>query len=113
MLATARRVSGQTPVEVVMAVREFEAWFLAGAASLAGKRSLPADLAPPRDPESPRNAKGWLDERMENGYSETIDQPALTATFDLLAARSASSSFDKLVRALGALLRATVTTRAP
>jgi len=56
--------------------------------------------------ESIRDAKGWLTENMVDqrfSYSETLDQPALTATFDIDAARIASDSFDKFCRTLSAL----------
>jgi len=52
-----------------------------------------------------RDAKGWLHARMPKGYSETVDQPALAAVFDLTAARR-SPSFDKLIRDLLGLLAA-------
>jgi hypothetical protein len=77
------------PVFVILAQREFECWFLAAAESIRGKRGLPADLAPPQDPEAVREAKGWLRDRMQGRvYSETIDQPALAAVFDLNQARA-------------------------
>jgi hypothetical protein len=44
----------------VLANREFEAWFLAAATSLAGQRGLRSDLTAPPDPERPRDCKGWL-----------------------------------------------------
>lgn len=87
---------------VVVAVREYEAWFLAAARSLAGRRGLPMDLKPPQEPERLANPKRWLDDRMANGYSETLDQPALTAVMSLEEARRADS-FDKLVRDLARL----------
>lgn len=97
------------PVSVVLAVAEYEAWFLAAAVSLRGKRGLPADLEPPEQPESVRDAKGWLQARRTDGlaYSPTADQPALTSVFDLDAARSGSPSFDKLWRDVERLLSET------
>lgn len=86
------------PVCVVVAVREFEAWFLAAAASLAGRRGLPADLRPPEEPEAVRDAKGWLSQRMPRRYSPTLDQPALAAEFDLAEAAKNARSFRKLVK---------------
>jgi hypothetical protein len=92
------------PVSVVLPKREFEAWFLAAAESLRGKRRLPADLAFPHNPEEVRGAKQWLRDRMsDHTYSETIDQPALTAMFDLSQARRAKS-FDKCYRELQLLI---------
>lgn len=92
------------PVGVVLAKREFEGWFLAAAASIRGSRGLPADLEPPQDPETIRDAKGWLQEKMSGqAYSETIDQPALAAIMDIPAARAAGS-FDKCYREMSRLL---------
>lgn len=87
------------PVSVVLAKREYEAWFLAAAQSLRGHRGLPADLANPPSPEAIRGAKEWLSDRMapNRSYSESSDQPALTSIFDMEAARR-SDSFDKCYR---------------
>lgn len=105
LLASARlSVPLNVRLEVAMAKCEYEAWFLAAAASIAGKRTLPRDLQPPADAEGIRDAKGWLGSRMKRGYSETLDQPAFSALFDLTAARSNSRSFDKLMRAVTTLL---------
>ena len=83
----------------MIAKNEFEAWFLAAAESLRGRRGLKNDIHPPNDPEAVRDAKGWLDKRMENNesYNETTDQPALAALFDFEQARQADS-FDKCYR---------------
>jgi hypothetical protein len=91
---------------VVLAKREFEAWFLASAESLQGVRGLPPDLQPPPDPESIRDAKGWLSNRMPRGqsYKETEHQAALTAQFNLDSARQRSRSFDKCYREIVRLL---------
>lgn len=91
---------------VVVCQRELEAWFLAAARSLRGKRGLPVDLEPPSSPEGLRDAKGWLSARMPGGYSETVDQPALAAAMSLEEAR-ATASFDKLWRDLVRILSAT------
>lgn len=90
-------------IGVVLAVQEYEAWLLASASSLRGKRGLPTDLEPPPAPEAIRDAKGWLRKRLPRGYSPTADQPELTRLFDLELARN-SPSFDKLVRELTRLL---------
>ncbi|ATB51107.1 DUF4276 family protein [Corallococcus macrosporus] len=89
-------------MSVVAAHREFEAWFLAAAESLRGRRGLPDDLSAPPEPERIRNGKGWLGARMPDGYSESLDQPAFASHFDLTAARRADS-FDKLYRDVGRL----------
>ena len=92
-------------IAVVIAKNEFEAWFLAAAESLRGQRGLNDDIDSPEDPEAIRNAKGWLSNRMEDSrtYSETTDQPALAACFDLEQARQADS-FDKCYRDIVRLL---------
>ncbi|WNG21598.1 DUF4276 family protein [Cystobacter fuscus] len=102
LLAQARDCRPDRDISVVIAMREYEAWFLTAAESLRGQRKLPVDLTPPSRPEDIRDAKGWLDQRMPDGYSETLHQPALTELFDLAAARR-SDSFDKFFREVGRL----------
>ena len=93
------------PIAVVLAKREFEAWFLAAAESLRGKRGLKSDIASPNNPEAIRGAKEWLRHRMQKGktYSARRDQPALAALFDIEQARQADS-FDKCYRDIVYLL---------
>ena len=104
LLERARSV-GVAPVEVVLAVMEFEAWFLAALASLRGQRGVRTDAQAPSDPESVRGAKEALRRQMTPGsaYSSPTDQPALAALMDLDAARAAPS-FDKLWRAVAGIL---------
>ena len=108
LLHRASQARSDLPIAVIIAKNEFEAWFLAAAESLRGRRGLKNDIHPPKYPEAVRDAKGWLDRQMENNesYSETTDQPALAALFDLEQARGADS-FDKcyrdIVRLLGEL----------
>ena len=104
LLARAKPAGLGLPVSVILPQREFEGWFLVAAESIRGKRGLPADLVPPQNPEEIRGAKGWLRDRMHGRvYSETIDQPALAAIFDLNQARAAKS-FDKCCRELRLLI---------
>ena len=105
LLARARSVAGVVPVEVVVAVMEFEAWFLAAVTSLRGQRGVQTDARAPVDPESIRGAKEALRRQMKPGsaYSPTTDQPALAARMDLNVARAAPS-FDKLWRAVAGML---------
>src|SRR5699024_7902259 len=63
-------------LSVVLANREFEAWFIAAAQSLDGVRGFRAPLDEVVDPERPRDAKGWIRKHKENKYSEVLDQPA-------------------------------------
>jgi hypothetical protein len=92
---------------VVVAKREFEAWFLAGARSLRRHPRVRDAAEAPDDPESIRGAKEFLKREILSQpiYSETVDQPSLAACLDLAEAR-ASSSFDKLCRDLHVMLSA-------
>jgi hypothetical protein len=105
----AQNEAGTVPVAVVIACREYEAWFLASVESLRGFRGiLPAATSHP-EPEFPRGAKEQLEERMEAGrsYSETADQASLTARFDMASAYARCRSFRRMVRVFGLLVSAT------
>lgn len=116
LLHRVSQVFRNMPIAVVLAKHEFEAWFLAAAESLRGQRGLRNDLNPPDNPEGIRGAKEWLSHQMESSrtYTETTDQPALAALFDIEQARRADS-FDKcyrdLVRLLNELRKINETTR--
>ena len=94
------------PVAVVYAVREYEAWFLAGLEALQGRRQIRAGVDAPQNPESISGAKEYLQRCLEPGrhYAETVDQPALTQLMDLDLVRTRSRSFDKFWRELERLL---------
>lgn len=97
VLARAQAIIPHRHVAVVLANREYEAWFIAGAESLNGCRGFKfQDQDASIDAEKPRNAKGWMRERMPAGYGETTDQPAFSAQFDLELAHQRSRSFRKL-----------------
>jgi hypothetical protein len=105
LCARAERTRSDVPVGVVLAKREFEAWFLAAIESLGGRRGLADALAPVEDPEAIRDVKRLLTRNMQGSraYSETVDQPALAALFDLQLARERSDSFDKCWREVSRL----------
>ena len=107
LLQRAKEARPDRDIRVVLAKTEYEAWFLAAAESIAGKRGIDPATSSPDDPESIGSPKGWLRMHMprDQPYSETLDQAALSAVFDLEAARSAPS-FDKLWRDVTALLEA-------
>ena len=99
LLKRVRAAAPHVPAAVVIANREYEAWFIAAAESLRGHRDFPASLAAADDPEAIRGAKEWLRGQHSCArYSETVDQPALTAIFDIQLARKRSPSFDKFYR---------------
>ena len=103
----ARAAAGATPCSIVMANREYEAWFLASIGSLRGHMGVREDAASFPEAESPRDAKGRLKRQMLSGrYSPAADQAALTARFDLASAWRGCRSFRKLVSSTGALFHA-------
>jgi hypothetical protein len=106
--AWAEAEAAGVPCAVVIANREYESWLLATIESLRGRRGIRPDAAAPTDPEIPRDAKGQLSDRMVAGrsYSETADQPALTAGFELAAAYARCRSFRRMVTAFGRLAAA-------
>ncbi|NCC21429.1 MAG: DUF4276 family protein [Alphaproteobacteria bacterium] len=92
-------------VNVVVANRETEAWFIASASSLAGESGFPIDLETPGDPEGIRDAKGWIEARGISGkYSSSVDQPRLAARFDMVMAERNSRSFAKFLKDVRSLL---------
>ena len=104
--AWATEAAAGVPCGVVLAQKEYEAWFLASIESLRGYRSVRIDAEAHPDPERPRGAKAQLEARMEHGatYLETADQPAFSGRFSLPAAYRRSRSFRKL-DSFGTLVR--------
>ncbi len=82
----------------VVAVDEYETWFVASAASLAKYLDVTCDEIP-TDPEATRTKTKWIEDRFrEVKYTKPIDQPRLTDAMDLKLCRRRSPSFDKLCR---------------
>lgn len=104
--AWAQAAAGQVPCDVVVAYREYETWFLSSIESLRGHCGINDDAATPNDPESRRDAKGALEHFMpeRRAYSETLDQPAMSAVFDMARAHRGNRSFRKLVKVIGEAL---------
>lgn len=105
--AWAREVAtGGVACDVVVAYREYETWFLDAIESLRGKYGIRQDATVPTDPENTRNAKGVLEEFMpaHRAYSETGDQPGMSAAFDMGLAYRRNRSFRKLVKVVGEVL---------
>ncbi len=97
LLQRAQRHVPHRRVSIVLASREYEAWFIAAAASLDGHRGFSFDPPEVSDGERLRDAKGWMKARMAAGaYRETTDQPAFSARMDLPLAFDRSRSFRKL-----------------
>jgi hypothetical protein len=106
LLGLAEQSAGKTKVAVVLAHREFEAWYLASAESLRGVCDLNQTMSIHARPESVRDAKGELERNMPDNraYSETVDQKEMAKVFDLETARANAPSFDKLWREMERLL---------
>ncbi len=105
LMARAKTASPHKPVSVVLAKSEFESWFIAAAPSL-GQCGFPEGLNAPDNPESIRDAKGWLTKRRIDGhpYKPTVDQAILASAFDIGFARQKAPSFDKFCRDVEVLL---------
>lgn len=100
LLARAETTRPDRRTAVVLANREFEAWFLASAPSLGGRAGLAEHLEVPANSEVLRDCKGWLTHHRSDGvrYRPRLDQAALADGFDLDLARTNSPSFDKFCR---------------
>lgn len=108
MLAWAQSAWSDVPIGVVIANREYEAWFLAAAESLRGHRGLRDDLTAPVDCDSIRDAKGWLKARAagRERYDPIDHQASFSAQVDLEMARQNSRSFRNWTkRSAGSLRR--------
>jgi len=82
---------------------------LAGKALKDGRTGVKAGTQPPEQDleSSPRDAKGWLNNAMESGYSEVKDQSLLTEMVDLSLIRNRPMrSFTRLENALSTIVKA-------
>lgn len=84
-------------ISVVLANKEYEAWFIAAAHSLDGQRGFVVPTSPLPACETVRDAKNWMSRNIAaSKYHEVDDQPAFSARIDLQTARTNSRSFRKL-----------------
>lgn len=103
----AAKLKGQTPVEFVFMVQEFETLFLADHETT---RSVFADIPTakifPANPESVRDAKGWISEARPKGsaYKPTQHQQRIAAQVNLDRLRVRSASFRRFEEAVSLLL---------
>jgi len=106
-----RRAEADTRIAggAAVAVREFEAWFIAGVEGLRGQRGIPHDLNSAPSPESIRGAKEWLSRFMPPAHPDApiLHQAAFTSRFDMVKARGRSPSFDRCYRERERLIRLT------
>lgn len=99
------------PVVATVAVREYEAWFLAGIESLRSHGAIRDDATYEGDPEQPRNPKQRLEELMDESYGSVRHQVAFNMHLDLDLAAGRSPSFAQFIEAIGTLVRGDATTR--
>lgn len=97
------------PTGVVVARREFEAWFLGSKDSLRGIRGIRTNANAPDKPEEIRGAKERLSRNMEGEriYNAVYDQPAFAARMDLDLTLQRCISFRRLVSEVERILAAT------
>ncbi len=102
LLARAQAVASGVPVGVVVANREFEAWFLAELASLQRAGAIPKEAAEiPGDPEARTGCKAAVGRLLGEPYEPTVHQAELARALTFSPeARASSPSYDKLVREL-------------
>ncbi len=95
----ARSLRSDMDIVCVLAVWEYETWFVSAAESLCQYLHLDETTTLPEDPEGEHCRKGWIERRFRGvKYVEPIDQPKLTSALDLTVCRRRSPSFDKLSR---------------
>jgi hypothetical protein len=103
LLARAREEVSHLPLAVVVANREYEAWFLASLTSIRAVGLLPAAarIRGDLDPEAPRDCKGLIARLMGCKYEETVHQLELTGglTFSPRV-KYRSPSYGKLLKDL-------------
>lgn len=105
LLARAKAVAPNVPLAVVVANREYEAWFLASLTSIRAAGLLPNNtwlqVQGNLNPELPRDCKGLIAKLMGCRYEETVHQLKLTKglTFSPRT-KYRSPSYGKLLRDL-------------
>ena len=108
LLGWAKEERIDVDIVCVVANAEYETWFVAAAESLRDYLDLPEGESAPHQPEIERHGKRWIEQRfLRTKYSETQDQPAMTAKMDIALCRTRSPSFDKLCRELALRREAT------
>lgn len=93
-------------VQVVIAWREYEAWFLAAVESLRSHAAVRDDATAPANPEAKRGAKHELEKLMLESYKETLHQAKFSSLMDLGVAQQNSRSFRRLTHAIECLVGA-------
>ncbi|WP_224368928.1 DUF4276 family protein [Hyalangium versicolor] len=106
LLERALAVAPHIPIQVVVANREYEVWFLAALARLRRAKLLPAGqrLATLSDIEAIRDCKKRLSALLGRPYEETIDQSDFSSALPFTSGMAQRSrSYRKLLKALDEL----------
>ena len=99
LLRRAKAARADRDIACIVANTMYETWFVASAQTLSDFLHL--ENATPEDPEQRRLGKSWVKDHFKGiKYSETVDQPRMTARLDFALCRRRSPSFDKLCREL-------------
>ena len=100
LLRWAEEAAAPLPCALVMANREYEAWFLGSLEVLLQMRGISPAQPYDGDPETKRDAKGELERRLGSDfdYVEKKDQPALTALADWEVVHERCRSFRKMAK---------------
>ena len=98
LVSHGKKVAGNIAFFLVLANREYEAWFLASLDMLKGRNGINRLATFTGDPELIRDAKGKISGYMPRNapYSETLHQEKLSAIIDIDLAHRRSRSFRKL-----------------
>lgn len=88
---------------VVLAKTEYETWFVAAAQSLGEFLGTVDPTELPASPEESGAKKGWIQHHYPR-YSETVDQPRMTAAMDLELAVRRSPSLARFLERLRGLV---------
>ena len=98
LLQWAEEASAPLPCAVVMANKEYEAWFLSNLEVLLQARGINPAEPYEKDPETKRDAKGELESRFGGNfnYIEKKDQPAFTALTNWVLVHQRCRSFRKM-----------------
>jgi len=102
--ATVDGANTSAPAVVSVAVREYEAWFLAGIESLRSHPSVRDDATYEGDCEAPRNPKQRLETLMTESYGSVRHQVAFNAQLDLDEVASRSASFRRFLDSVAAMV---------
>jgi hypothetical protein len=102
-LDRAKSLGSPVPLEICFMVKEFESLFLADEETTRRVLAdIPADVPFPSNPESVRDAKGWLSTARPKGsaYKPTIHQEKLAVQLNINSLRARSDSFARFENAL-------------